>query len=129
MIAQISAWFTVTGFFGLMCFQILLALGFPYGQAAWGGKHIKLPSHLRIASLFSAGVFVVASLFVLERAAILSILNNSTIVTIAMWILVALLGLNTLSNLASPSKLEKSIMTPISLILALLCLIVSITAD
>ena len=129
MIAQISAWFTVTGFFGLMCFQILLALGFPYGQAAWGGKHIKLPFHLRIASLFSAGVFVVASLFVLERAAILSVLNSSTIVTIAVWILVALLGLNTLSNLASRSKLEKSIMTPISLILALLCLIVSITAD
>jgi len=129
MITQISAWFAVAGFFGLMCFQILLALGFPYGKAAWGGKHVKLPSSLRIASLFSAGVFVVASLFVLERADILLVFNSPTIVTIILWILVSFLGLNTLSNLASRSKLEKRIMTPISLILALLCLIVSITAN
>ena len=74
MITELAAWVAVIGFFGLMCFQILLALGFPYGQAAWGGKHIKLPSRLRIASLFSAGIYVVASIFVLERADILSFL-------------------------------------------------------
>jgi hypothetical protein len=112
-----------------MCFQLLLVSGFPYGQAAWGGKYIKLPSRLRIASLFSAGVFVVASLFVLERADILSVFNNASLVTIGVWILVAFLGLNTLGNFASKSKLEKRIMTPVSLSLALLCLIVATTAN
>ena len=129
MIAQVAAVAAIIGFFGLMCFQILLALGFPYGQAAWGGKHIKLPSSLRIASLFSAGVFVVASLLILERAGIISVFRNSTVITIVVWILVAFFGLNTLSNLASKSKLEKRIMTPISLTLALLCFVVAITAN
>ncbi|MFC2062634.1 hypothetical protein ACFLS8_01615 [Chloroflexota bacterium] len=129
MITELAAWVAVILFFWLMCFQILLALGFPYGKAAWGGKYIKLPSRLRIASLFSAVVFVVASLFVLEKANILSIFNSSTLVTVGVWILVAFFGLNTLSNLASKSKLEKRVMTPISLTLALLCLIVAITAN
>jgi len=126
---ELAAWAAVLGFIGLMCFQLLLALGFPYGQAAWGGKYIKLPSNLRIASLFSAAVFVVASLFVLERADILTVFNSSTVVTIGVWILVAFLGLNTLGNFASKSRVEKRIMTPISLTLALLCLIVAITAN
>ena len=126
---ELAAWVAVLGFIGLMCFQLLLALGFPYGQAAWGGKYIKLPSNLRIASLFSAGVFVVASLFILERADILTVFNSSTVVTIGVWILVAFLGLNTLGNFASKSRVEKRIMTPISLTLALLCLIVAITAN
>jgi hypothetical protein len=126
---ELAAWVAVVGFIGLMCFQLLLALGFPYGQAAWGGKYIKLPSNLRIASLFSAGVFVVASLFILERADILTVFNSSTVVTIGVWILVAFLGLNTLGNFASKSRVEKRIMTPISLTLALLCLIVAITAN
>ncbi len=129
MITEIAAWIVVIGFFGLMCFQILLALGFPLGQAVWGGKHIKLPPRLRIASLFSAGVSVIASLFVLEKADILSVFNSSTVVTIGVWILVSFLGLNTLGNFASKSKLEKRVMTPVSFTLGLLCLIVAITAS
>ncbi len=129
MITEIAAWIIVIGFFGLMCFQILLALGFPLGQAAWGGKYIKLPPRLRIASLFSAGVFVAASIFVLERAGVISFFKSQTVVTTGVWILVGFLGLNTLSNLASKSKLEKRVMTPVSFTLGLLCLIVAITAS
>jgi len=129
MITELAAWVAVIGFLGLMCFQVLLALGFPYGQAAWGGKYIKLPSRLRIASLFSAGVLIVASLFILERADVFSVFYSPTIVTIVVWIIVAFFGLNTLGNFVSKSKPEKRIMTPISLTLALLCLIVAITAN
>ena len=128
MFAQIAAVLVTVGFFALMCFQILLALGFPYGQAAWGGKYTILPPRLRIASLFSAGIFVVASLFILERADIISVFNNSTIVKIVVWFIVAFLGLNTLSNLVSRSALEKRIMTPVSLTLAILCFIVAFTS-
>ena len=129
MITELAAWIAVVGFFGLMCFQILLALGFPCGKAAWGGKYSKLPPVLRIASLFSAGIFVVLSLVVLERADIHAVFNNSTAVTIVVWIIVSFLLLNTFGNFASKSKPEKRIMTPISLILALLCLIVAISAN
>ncbi|MBL7127254.1 MAG: hypothetical protein ISS58_08680 [Dehalococcoidales bacterium] len=129
VIAQIAAIATTIGFLGLMCFQILLALGFPFGQVAWGGKYIKLPPGLRIASIFSVAIYVLASILVLERAAIVSVINKSTVVTTGVWILVAFLALNTLSNLASRSKLEKLIMTPVSVTLGLLCLAVAISSS
>lgn len=39
---------------GLMAFQILLALGYPFGEYAWGGTHDVLPKKLRFGSLASA---------------------------------------------------------------------------
>ncbi len=130
MITQIAAWITVIGFFGVMCFQILLALGFPFGQAAWGGKYSgKLPARLRLASLFSAGIFIIASLFVLEKADVLTVFNSPNLVTVGVWVLAGFLGLSTLGNFVSQSKWEKRIMTPIALTLSLLCITVGITSS
>jgi len=50
---QVAAWVATAGFIRMICFQVLLALGFPLGQSAWGGKHKKLPPSLRVASPFS----------------------------------------------------------------------------
>ncbi len=128
-ITQIASWITIFGFFGLMCFQILLALGFPFGEAAWGGKHRILPPIFRFASLFAAAIFVFVSIIVLEKAGISSVFNNSTVVTYGIWVFTAFFGLNTISNFMSRSKLEKRIMTPVSLTLSLLCLVVAITSS
>ncbi len=120
MVTQIAAVVASVGFFGMMCFQLLLALGFPLGQAAWGGKYIgKLPPRLRIASLFSAVIFVIASLFVLERADMFSVFNSPNVVTV----------LSALGNFVSTSKWEKPIMAPIAFTLSLLCIIVAITSS
>ncbi|MFC1893218.1 hypothetical protein ACFLYR_04170 [Chloroflexota bacterium] len=129
MIAQIAAVVATIGFFGLMCFQILLALGFPFGEAAWGGKYRILPPVFRTASLFSAAIFVFVSIIVLDKAGIFSVFNSPTVVTYGVWILTAFLGLNTFSNFISRSKLEKRIMTPISFTLGLLCLLVALTSS
>ena len=126
MIAQIAAVVATIGFFGLMCFQILLALGFPFGNAAWGGKYRILPPIFRIASLFSAAIFVFVSIIVLEKAGVFSVFYSPTVVTYGVWIFTAFLGLNTISNFMSRSKLEKRIMTPVSLTLSLSCLTVAI---
>ena len=129
MVAQIAAWIAAVGFFGLTCFQVLLALGFPFGQAAWGGKYRILPPGFRIVSLFSAVIFVFTSIIVLEKAEVFSVINNPTIVTYGVWIFTAFLGLNTINNFISRSSLEKRIMTPVSLTLGLLCLTVAITSS
>ena len=129
MVAQIAAWIAAVGFFGIMCFQILLALRFPFGQAAWGGKYRILPRSFRIASLLSAVIFIVASIIVLEKADVFSVFNSPTVVTYGVWIFTAFLGLNTISNFISRSKLEKRIMTPVSLTLGLLCLTVALTSS
>ena len=127
-ITQIAAWVATIGFIAMIAFQVSLALGFPFGQAAWGGKHKVLPRNLRIGSTVSAGIFVFASISVLERAGILSLLNSPKLVTYVVWILVAFLGLSAIGNLASSSQLEKRIMAPLALTLSLMCLIVAITA-
>ena len=128
MVAQIAALVAAIGFFGIMCFQILLALGFPLGQAAWGGKYKKLPPGFRIASLFSAGIMAFASILVMEKASLFSVLHSPKVVTFGIWTLAVFLGLNTIGNFVSRSKWEKQIMTPVTLTLGLLCLIVATTS-
>ncbi|MBT3362578.1 MAG: hypothetical protein HN837_07025 [Chloroflexi bacterium] len=128
MTAQVAAIIASTGLFGLMCFQLLLATGLPIGHLAWGGKYRILPTRLRIASVFSACVFVFASILVLEKANVFSLLNNSILLTYGVWILTGFFGLNTASNLASRSKWEKRIMAPIALSLCILCIIIAITS-
>ncbi len=129
MIAQIASVVAAIGFFGILCFHVLLALGFPFGQAAWGGKYKKLPLGFRIASLLSAGIMAFAAVLVLEKATIFSVLNTPKVATIGVWILAAFLGLNTISNFVSRSKWEKRIMTPVTLTLSLLCITLAISSS
>ena len=50
---RVAAWVATAGFIGMICFQVLLALGFPLGQSVWGGKHKKLPPSYHVAHLLS----------------------------------------------------------------------------
>ena len=129
MIAQIASVVAAIGFFGIMCLHVLLALGLPFGQVAWGGKYKKLPLGFRLASFFSAVIMAFAAILVLEKATIFSVLNTPKVVIFGVWILVAFLGVNTISNFVSRSKWEKRIMTPISLTLSLLCLTIAISSS
>lgn len=38
-------------------FQIIVALGAPYGQYVWGGQHKVLPKGLRVGSVIAVGYF------------------------------------------------------------------------
>ena len=65
-LVPIAAWVAVSGFGAMGFFQLMLALGMPWGKAAWGGKHRILPMSLRTASLISMGIFIFGGLCVLE---------------------------------------------------------------
>ena len=127
MISDIAAVIAVTGFFGLTIFQLMLACKFPIGEAAWGGKHRVLPGNLRIASFFSALIFIFVSISVLEKVGMITVFDNQPLVKWVVWIFTAFLGMNTISNFFVGSRLEKRYMTPVSLILCLLCLFISVT--
>jgi len=107
-------------------FQFLLSLGLPFGKLAWGGESARLSNKLRISSLISSLIMIFAMVILLEKADLLSIIGNDTVITISMWIFVAIFGLSTLGNIASKSKLEKTIMTPIAayLVIAFLLAII-----
>jgi hypothetical protein len=122
-LVQIATPIATIGFSGMAIFQLLLALGLPLGKAAWGGKYRIVPSRLRIASLISAVIFIIGVLVVLEKSGFITIFNSPNFVGYTIWGLTVLFGFSAASNLASTSKLEKRIMTPVALILFFSCLI------
>ena len=54
--------------FSVLCFQILLILGKPLGEYAWGGKYKVLPTKLRVSSVISSIIYILCALIILENA-------------------------------------------------------------
>ena len=93
---------------------------------AWGGTVEVLPPGLRIASAASAVVLVVAALIVLCRAGYWMATIPFGIFRWGTWVLVGAMALSGLANLASSSGWERSLMGPVALLPAILCLAVAI---
>jgi len=110
-------------FVGLIVFQLLLALGFPMGRAAWGGEYEILPTSLRIGSLISAFILFFASYLVLSRAEIINDFGLPRLSKYGVLVLAGFFSINTLANLISQSNLERMIMAPIALTLNICCFI------
>ncbi len=102
----------------LICFQLALAAGLPLGQVAWGGQHKVLPMNLRRGSLAAAALLGIATWIVLARASLVEPGPAPLAVGIATWIFGGYMVLNTLGNLASKNPLERRIMTPLTIVLA-----------
>jgi hypothetical protein len=109
-------------------FQILLAIGFPLGAAAFGGTNAVLPAKLRAASAMSALLFVAAFYVVLARAGLLGVASDSVPVRISIWGFAAIFGLSTLANIASRSRWERFLMAPVGLVLTACCVAVALGA-
>ena len=116
----------VIGFMLVAGFQVALALGAPWGRAAWGGAHERLPSALRVASAFAAVLWAVAALVILARAGFDWSPIPFSAATWGTWVLFGLLLLGTVMNLASRSRLERLIQTPVAAVLAVLCVLVAL---
>lgn len=112
---------------GVAIFQILLLLGFPLGEYSWGGRHKGvLPPIFRWMSLPSAILLLFMGFVLLIHTKVVSISGTLIPTHIWVWIITIFLGLNTLGNLASKSRGEKLVMTPLSGITFVSCLVVSI---
>jgi hypothetical protein len=114
------------GFVLVASFQGALALGAPWGRAAWGGAHRRLPTGLRIASAFAVVLWLVAALLVVARAGYDWSPVPPGTARWGTWVLFGLLVLGTLMNLASRSMVERLIQTPVAAVLAILCLLVAL---
>jgi hypothetical protein len=107
---------------GMAGFQAALALGAPFGAHVLGGGHPGvLPSRLRAFSAIAAAILVGAALVILARAGAIGWPAAATGVLVpASWAIAALLGLNTLGNLASKSRLERTLFAAVTAALAVL---------
>jgi hypothetical protein len=90
------------GFAGIAAYQVALALGAPFGSAAWGGAHPgTLPPGLRVASDVGAALRGFAALIILQRVGLSSVLPfGRMFVRRATWVLVVLSCMSAVANFA-----------------------------
>ena len=109
-------------------FQILLAIGLPLGQAAWGGTHRVLPPRLRIASALSSLLLGLAVWIVLARTGLVTIPWQSSVVRVGTWVVFCFLILNTVSNFVSKSRIERTVMTPAAFVCSVCLLVIALSS-
>lgn len=111
---------------GLSVFQLLLIVGKPLGDYAWGGQHKVLPTNLRVASVFSIILYLVFALFLVGKAGIANIIPNSALLNGAMWAFTAYFVVGIFVNAISRSKKERLLMTPVAAVLAIVFAVVTL---
>jgi hypothetical protein len=106
-------------------FQIALAAGAPLGRFAWGGQHPILPPTQRAGSLASVAVYCLIAVVALDRAGQIDLVPD-LVSRIGMWIVFGYLALSIVPNSLSRSRPERSVMAPVSALLAGLSLAVAL---
>jgi len=102
--------------FMLAFFQLLLAIGVPLGDYAWGGFQKELPASLRLGSLISFLLLPVAGLSIASAAGVSELIPLSISKIVVPLFTVVFLG-SVIGNFNSVSKKERRIMIPVSVLL------------
>jgi hypothetical protein len=103
---------------GLTVFQFALICGVHLGHFAWGGAYEVLPDKLRVGSGFSICLYAAFALIALQRARVIHWIKDERIINKGVWIITAYSFLGILVNGISRSIPERSVMTPVSIVLA-----------
>jgi hypothetical protein len=106
-------------------FQACLVAGAPLGRFAWGGQSDVLPSRLRIGSGVSIALYAVFVTLILQAAGVVAVLPRG-VVDAAIWVLAGYFALGIVLNAASRSRSERLVMTPATLVLAGVCLVLAL---
>lgn len=123
---MISATLAVSLLAGLAIFQAALIAGAPMGKFVWGGKHRVLPLKLRLSSAVTILLYGVFAALILSKSGMITLVDNLIIATAGVWVISIYLILATLLNGISHSKQERALMTPVSAVLAVLFLSVTL---
>jgi hypothetical protein len=110
---------------GLAVFQALLVAGQPFGRFAWGGQHVVLPTGLRVGSAVSIALYAGFAVLILSAAGALAVLPAG-FVDVAIWILTGYFALGIAMNAISRSRPERLVMTPVVLVLTVVCLVLAL---
>ena len=108
----------------LAVFQVALAAGAPLGRFAWGGQHDVLPRRLRIGSVASVVLYAAFAWVLAGSVSQLRVPARGA--DLGIWILTAYFAVGVLMNLASRSRPERLVMTPVALVLAACCLLIAL---
>jgi hypothetical protein len=116
-------------FLGMAAFQASLALGVPVGAHVLGGRYRgALPNRLRAFSALAAAILVGGALVILARAGAIGWpVGAAGVLVPASWAIAAFLVLNTLGNVASKSRLERTLFAATTASLAALSAFVALS--
>jgi hypothetical protein len=127
--ARPAAALAAVGFTSLAVFQAALAVGAPWGDAAWGGESAQLSTGQRVASALAAIVYAGATLIVLVRGGIAwRSRMHAAVFRWGTWFFAAAMALGAVPNFASESRWENVVFGPLALVLAGLCTVVARSA-
>lgn len=112
-------------------FQIALAIGVPWGAAAFGGRAVledgTLPTRFRFINVIGAvaltgGIWVVlAAGSVIGRGSV-----SSTVLTVLLWIMAGYFALNTAGNVLGKHPVERWGGGAVAVLLAVLCALLAV---
>lgn len=111
----------------LSVFQAVLASGAPYGHFAWGGQHKVLPASLRAGSIISIVIYACIGCCIVSKVGIYQIIPKSTFLDIILWAITVYFFIGILMNSISRSKYERNIMVPVSSVLAVCSLMITLS--
>ncbi|MBP5625464.1 MAG: hypothetical protein J6W98_00940 [Bacteroidales bacterium] len=98
--------------------SFLIILGLPLGELTMGGQYKVFPKKLRIVLVSQLLLQVFFVIVILQMGGYLPLWFSYKTTRIILIVMAVYLSLNVLMNLASKSRKERLIMTPLSLIAA-----------
>jgi hypothetical protein len=100
----------------VVLFQFCLTVGLPWGAASMAGKYPgKYPPKMRVVSLINMIILSFLAIIVLVKAdVILSQFKSFSIV--AIWFVVAFSAIGSVLNIITPSKIERKIWAPVTIL-------------
>ncbi|MCC9075673.1 hypothetical protein FKZ61_006040 [Litorilinea aerophila] len=105
--------------------QILLAAGVLPVTIAWGGRQPVLTPALRVASVAAALILTFFIYVIRYRAGLMGQTPAPPWIPIAAWGVTGFMALNTLGNFASVNKVERFVSGPLTVMIALACLVIA----
>ena len=110
----------------VVAFQLALAAGAPLGRFAMGGAHPGVfPPRLRVAAVVQAGLLALVALVVLSRAGLVLPDWRAASRWLA-WAVVGLMAVAAVLNLITPSRGERMVWGPVTVVLFLAALAVAL---
>jgi hypothetical protein len=107
-------------------FQFALAFGASWGEYSMGGRYPgKFPTAMRILSLFQILILILIGAIVLTKADLI-LHERYPVSETAIWFVVAFTAISIIINTITPSKKERKIWAPVTVLLFATALIVAL---
>ena len=116
MVSTVSSITGAVLLFAVAVMEIFLIIGLPLGEFTMGGRHKVLPPMYRVFAATSVVLQLFGAAMILQGGGLMNMWFAGNVVKIICFVFAGFFAVNTLMNLASPSKKEKYVMTPLAAI-------------